>query len=447
MTVSLFVQPHRISPEQITAEPTEDMISQSVVQQEALHTDGNQWRSLGRLFMGTLSGLWRLIRIPASKPTLLGLSTLTVLLGCIVGTVSEASALELRVAIEEEVQTVQVGASTKSLLRDGNGRVIAEIPAMGSVLVESQVSQLKIHQFQGNQFWLEPTESGYVAIGNKWYRGRTLVVAVGGRLTAVNYVDLEEYLYSVVGGEMPTNWPIEALKAQAVAARTYALYRRQTNGNSVFDVGDTTTWQVYKGLEEEASTTHIAVRETAGQVLTYNGRIIESVFHSSSGGHTENVEHVWSNPRPYLQGVADFDQNAPVFQWNEQFSAAELQERISGVGRIVNITPVAWTPRGRVSSVRVVGDENTRTLTGNELRRSLGLRSTLFSIQPEMGRVASTNNVASFPVAFVINGRGFGHGVGMSQWGAQGMASSGYNYQQILGHYFQNSALAVIQVQ
>jgi stage II sporulation protein D len=392
-----------------------------------------------------LSGTFSLFRLSKKTSTLLGVSTFTAVLSCLLGMVADAYALELRVAIEEDVRTVQVGSSTKSLLRDSSGRVVAEIPAMGSVRAESQGNQVKIHQFQGNQFWLEPTNGGFVAIGNKWYRGRTHVIAVDGALTAVNYVDLEEYLYSVVGSEMPTSWPLEALKAQAVAARTYVLYRRQNNGNAIYDVGDTTTWQVYSGLEKEASSTHTAVKATAGQVLTYNGRIIESVFHSSSGGHTENVEHVWSSPRPYLRGVADFDQYAPVFQWREQFSADDLRNRITGVGRILSITPIELTPTGRVASVRVVGDQNTRVLTGTELRRSLGLRSTLFTIRPEIGRVASASSPASIPSAFLIDGRGFGHGVGMSQWGAYGMAARGYNYQQIVGHYFRNTQLSVIQ--
>jgi stage II sporulation protein D len=377
----------------------------------------------------------------------LGISTLAALLGTMLSALPASAAVELRVAIEEDVSSVQVGGSTKSLLRDGTGQVVAEIPAMGSVLAESQPGLIKIHQYQGNLFWLEPTGGGYVAIGNKWYRGRTKLISVGGQLTAVNYVDLEHYLYSVVGSEMPVNWPLEALKAQAVAARSYALHKRQHTSNGVFDVGDTTTWQVYKGLEGEASTTQAAVNETAGQVLTFNGQIIEAVFHSSSGGHTENVEDIWSSPRPYLRGVADFDHHAPVFQWQEQFSAAEIRERITGVGNILSITPTEWTPRGRIVSVQVVGDQGTRVISGTDLRRSLGLRSTLFAIVPQMGRLASAGGSGSLPVTFYINGRGFGHGVGLSQWGAYGMAAQGYTYQQILGHYFQNTTLSRIQGQ
>lgn len=379
----------------------------------------------------------------AWTPSLLGLTTF---LGVLLSAAPARAALELRVAIEEQVPRVQLGTSTKALLRDGAGQVIAEIPAMGSVIAASESSTIQIDQWKNRQFWIEPTEGGYVYIGDKWYRGRTHVIATAGGLTAVNYVDLESYLFSVVGAEMPVSWPLEALKAQAVAARTYALYKRQHNRNPVFDVGDTTAWQVYGGLAEEANTTQMAVSATNGQVLTYNGQIIESVFHSSSGGHTENVENVWSSPRPYLRGVQDFDQQAPVYQWQVEFSATDLQRRITGVGRILTITPEEMTPTGRLVSARIRGDRGTRVISGNELRRALGLRSTLFSIIPEMGRIASAGGGASIPVSFSINGRGFGHGVGMSQWGAYGMAGQGYNYQQILGHYFQGASLAQIQL-
>ncbi|MGJ3249191.1 MAG: SpoIID/LytB domain-containing protein [Elainellaceae cyanobacterium] len=372
---------------------------------------------------------------------------LSVLLDITAGIASAHAELDLRVAVEEDVDQVRVGSSTKALLRDGSGQVLAEIPA-GYVVVQEQAGQVNVDRWQGPQFWIEPTENGYTFIDGKWYRGKAQVVSTAGGLTAVNHVDLEHYLYSVVGSEMPASWPLEALKAQAVSARTYALYQREHNANTVFDVGDTTAWQVYDGLEEEAVSTHAAVDATTGQVLTHNGRIIEAVFHSSSGGHTENVEDIWSGSRPYLRGVVDFDQSAPVYRWDETFSAASLRQRISGVGTIISMTPEQTTPRGRIIRMRVVGDEGSRVLSGNELRRALNLKSSLFSIVPQMGRVASAGDaIPARPISFQVSGRGFGHGVGMSQWGANQMAQHGNNYQQILGHYYQNTTLSRIQVE
>ena len=175
--------------------------------------------------------------------------------------------------------------------------------------------------------------------------------------------------------------------------------------------------------------------------MTHNNRIIEAVFHSSSGGHTENVEDVWSSTIPYLRGVVDFDQEAPVYRWSKQVSASDLKKTVSGVGNIFALTPVETTPRGRIVKMQVTGDKGSQVIEGSALRSSLGLRSTLFDIAP--GEGGST----TAPSTFSIYGGGFGHGVGMSQWGAYGMANQGYGYQQILGHFYQSASLAVIDVQ
>lgn len=359
-----------------------------------------------------------------------------------------AQRLEMRVAIEQGVNQIQVGSSTDAVVRDGAGQVLANIPAMNAKVAESEAGRVAIDDWQASQLWIEPSEGGAVWIGDKWYRGRTLVVPTGNGLTAVNYVDLEHYLYSVVGAEMPTSWPIEALKAQAVAARSYALFQRQTGANEVFDVGDTQAWQVYGGLGEETASTQAAVDQTQGQVLTYNGQIINAVFHSSSGGHTEDVERVWISPLAYLRGVPDFDQYSPDRQWVENFSASELQQRIPGLGNIISFTPEELTrPGGRVRRMQVVGESGSRIMTGDEIRRALGLKSTLFAITPQFGPVASAGeNVPSSPVSFQVVGGGFGHGVGMSQWGAYGMAMQGQNYQQIVRHYYTGAILSQIEV-
>src|SRR6478672_1634314 len=341
-----------------------------------------------------------------------------------------AQALELRVAIEEGVKQVEVGSSTKALVRDGSGRTLGELPAMKGIPAQVNVSSVLLGRWQADQVWIEPTGGGYVWIGARWYRGRTRIVPTDKGLIAVNYVDLEQYLYSVLGAEMDGNWPQEALKAQAVAARSYALYKRQTSGNSIFDVGDTTTWQVYKGLATETQGTQMAVKATEKQVMTYNGKIILAVFHSSSGGHTENVEEVWSSPLPYLRGVEDYDQGLPEYQWVKTFSANELSQRL-GISNIRTLTPGRTSTYGRIITMQVVGDGGSRSISGSQLRQQLGLRSTWFT-------------VTSTPTGFQFDGRGYGHGLGLSQWGAYSLARKGVNYQQILRHYYQNITLAKI---
>lgn len=346
---------------------------------------------------------------------------------------AQASVL-LRIAIENQVSQVKVGSSTRAIVRDSSGRTLGELPGMTAYMANSSGSGVALQNWQANQIYIQPTGDGYVFIGDRWYRGAINLVRTDGGLTAVNNVNLEHYLYSVIGAEMSPNWPLEALKAQAVAARSYALYQRERGGNPTYDLGDTQGWQVYKGLESEATSTYAAVDATAGQVMVYNGKIIEAFFHSSSGGHTENVEEVWTEARPYLRGVPDYDRGAPVYEWSTSVSVSQLSNLISGVGNIVSMQPEKTTKTGRIITMKVIGDSGQRAIEGEQIQRLLGLKSTRFSIQKANG-------------VFQVYGKGFGHGVGMSQWGAHNLALSGANYQQMLYHYYQNASLAKLQVQ
>jgi stage II sporulation protein D len=355
-------------------------------------------------------------------------------------------ALELRVAIEENVGQVNVGSSTKALVRDSAGKPLGEIAAMNAFVAQSEGGKVQLDRWRSAQVWIEPVDGGYVYIGDRWYRGRALVVPTSSGLTAVNYVDLEQYLYSVLGAEMGGSFPQEALKAQAVAARSYALFQRQKSGNGVFDVGDTQAWQVYRGIQDESIGTQTAVNATAGQVLTYNNQIIEAVFHSSAGGCTENVEDVWMQPLPYLRSVKEgFAENSPVAQWTKTYSRSELSKLVTGVGTIVTMQPAKTTQCGRVVSMLVEGDAGRRTISGDTLRSALGLRSTLFEVVPQYG--GSSKGKSSAITAFQVNGRGFGHGLGLSQYGARSLAQLGYNYQQIVLFYYKDTKLAQLQVQ
>ncbi|HEY9690729.1 MAG TPA: SpoIID/LytB domain-containing protein [Oculatellaceae cyanobacterium] len=341
------------------------------------------------------------------------------------------AAIELRVAIEDGVKQVKVGSSTPAVVRDGTGRVLGEIAEMNGLDAQTRAGGVVLGEWQADQIWIEPTNGGYVWIGDRWYRGRTRVVPTSKGITAVNYVDLEQYLYSVLGAEMSASWPLEALKAQAVAARSYALNKRQTSTKSIYDVVNTQTSQVYKGLTTEAESTQTAVNATAGQVMTYNGKIILAVFHSSSGGHTENVENVWSSPLPYLRGVPDYDQGTPQYQWEKTISASELSRRL-GISNVKALLPERTSTYGRIMSIKAVGAAGSRSIAGTKLREALGLKSTRFS-------------VTSTPIGFQFNGYGFGHGLGLSQWGAYNLAQQGMNYQQILQHYYQNISLSQLQ--
>lgn len=344
-----------------------------------------------------------------------------------------SQALELRVAIQKNVSNVKIGSSTAAVVKDASGRKIGELSPMAALAAKSSSNGIVLDRLGATEMIIEPSNNGLVWIGDRWYRGRTRLIHQGSGLTAINNVDLEQYLYSVVGAEAVSTWPIEALKAQAVAARSYALYKRKTEHNSLYDVDTTIGTQVYQGLNTEYTTTHQAVNSTLGQVMTYQGQVILAAFHSSSGGHTENVEDIWTQPLPYLRAVADYDQKSPVFEWNKVFPVSQINTLVGGIGQIKTMTPESVTPYGRVVSMKVIGNRGTTTVSGNELRKVLDLRSTLFRIATDGQNLQ-------------VRGRGFGHGLGLSQWGAYFLAKQGINYYQILTHYYQNANLTQINL-
>ncbi len=341
----------------------------------------------------------------------------------------------LRVAIERGVNQVKVGSSTTGIVKDSTGRTLGQLPAMSAYYAQAIPGGIALDKWQSGLFWIEPTGKGFVYIGDRWYRGRTLVVPTDKGLTAVNWVDDQEYLYSVLGGEMDASWPQEALKAQAIAARTYALYEREKQRNNpVYDLGNTPDrWQIYKGVISEAPATYAAVDSTLGQVLTYNNRIILSVFHACSGGHTENVEDVWGSNEPYLRAVQDYDQNISECNWVKTFSPTEISAKFPEVGNVTAMIPETFSPFRSVKVLRIVGNKGTKVLQGEEVRTALKLKSTRFTV------------TKGADGSFVLQGLGFGHALGMSQWGAYNLARQGVNHLQILGHYYQGVALTPIQ--
>jgi stage II sporulation protein D len=261
---------------------------------------------------------------------------------------------------------------------------------------------------------------------------------------------------------MPASWPQEALRAQAVAARTYAL--RQRKPSASFDVSATVTSQVYKGLEAETASTRAAVASTRGQVLMYGSNLANTVFHSSSGGRTENSGDLWTQQLPYLVSVPDFDQGSPVHSWEQRLDPLQLREAFADIGGVTRIDVLSTTASGRVRQARVLGPTGTRVVTGPELRSRLRLRSTQVRFEviapqvamvppapplpPGTQAVGSTADGAPAPAPMPVPqpsllaiGRGFGHGVGMSQWGALGMAQQGDTYERILQHYYRGTAL------
>ena len=314
------------------------------------------------------------------------------------------------------------------------------------------------------------TGNGIVRLNGHAYRGGMQFVKMPSRwgMTIVNEVPLEEYLYGVVGKEMAPGWAEEALKAQSVAARTYAVMHRGYFKSRGFDMTDNTWSQVYAGVAAEAPSITQAVNATKGEILTYGGKPIDALYSTTCGGWTENSENVWGDYQAYLRGVSDPSDRMPGYKWQltttPQEMARCLTEASKGVGTIHSIilTPLMKRPMaasdrgvsGRVKAMTFVGSGGQRTVTGNAFQQIYGLHSTLFDFYQgvvpanvDAYTKAPRSNVLKIKanVPITIAGYGWGHGLGMSQWGANQMALDNQGkpnfYRTILTHYYSNTRI------
>jgi stage II sporulation protein D len=360
-----------------------------------------------------------------------------------------AQSPSVRIGLADAVPRTTVATSVGGLIVDAEGRTLAKTRAMEALEVKQEGRGVALYGTMGRvasdrlplRLVARPGagETGLVFGDGRWYRGEMEFRATGGRLTLINHVPLEEYLYGVVPAEMNPRWPLESLKAQAVAARTYALAKLGQYASRGYDMKPTTDNQVYRGAGVERLPSNMAVDQTLGQVLTLGGRVIAAYFHSSSGGFTETGAAVWGEPRPYLQAVQDFDQESPRYLWQKNLNAPELRNALDRkgvrVGELLRFDVLERSYSGRVKRVKVVGTQGQQDVSGDVVRQAAGLYSTLFNVLGYGGQ-------AGRPAAFAFAGRGHGHGLGLSQWGAKSLGERGYGYAQILAHYYPGAQLS-----
>lgn len=190
--------------------------------------------------------------------------------------------VEIRVAIAMKENSLAIGTSTPGEILNARGKAIAKLPANEAINVLPDGPNIRAGKWVAPAgVWIKPSKGGLVFVGDRWYRGDVLLVSQGTTLLAVNYVDLESYIASVVGSEVSPSWPMDALKAQAIAARSYALVHYLRPANSLYDLGNTQRWQVYRGISSEWNTTRQAVEETRGVFLSYKGGVVESMYAAS----------------------------------------------------------------------------------------------------------------------------------------------------------------------
>ena len=289
----------------------------------------------------------------------------------------------------------------------------------------------KKYDLKSNQkFQVSSSDGRGIWVGQKRFAGKLNLFILDSEILVVNVLGIEKYLNSVVGSEMPTKWPIEALKAQAIASRTYALKQK---GNNLFDIDSTQKNQVYNGLESRTYKTIRAVKSTRSLVLTYKNKLINALFHSSSGGMTENSQDVWKNKYPYLSSVKDFDKNNPKFRWQKNFSSNDLANLFPKIGGLKNIEILDITSTGRVKNLKLIGAYGSDQISGVDVRKRLSLNSNFirFKFFEE-----ELNNNTPQKKGLIVFGQGSGHGVGMSQWGAKYLASRGQKAERILKHFY-----------
>jgi len=286
----------------------------------------------------------------------------------------------------------------------------------------------------GNEIRVKPKgKNFFIIIDNRRYRGEVLIQQKGSLLEVINQLSVDEYLYGVIKLEISPAWPLPSVEAQAIAARTYALkkVREALAKNQEYYISNTVDDQVYGGVEAEDPQAIEAVNSTRGKVLTYQGELINAHYHCCCGGYTADSKDVWGKEFPYLQAKPDeFCKESPHYNWELRIEVEKvakiLKENGYSIERIYRIEPVSHDEGGRVKELYIEHRGGKKYIKGTELRKLIGpdrLKSTLFTVK----------RYANY---FVFTGRGSGHGVGMCQWGAKGMADKGYSTEEILQFYY-----------
>jgi stage II sporulation protein D len=335
----------------------------------------------------------------------------------------------LRIAVAEGRQEVRIGGDNlRFRLLDGEGGY--QQVRGGSLLLRHHGGAITLPDGASGTS-LKLRGDGPITVAGTTVRGSLEVRVHGDGLLVVNEIPMETYLAAVLGSEMMPSFHQEALKAQAVAARTYSLRKRLESLDRPYDLGATVLSQVYGGVHREDPRTRQAVAATTGQVLVHDHEPIEAYFFSSCGGETENGGDALGRPLPYLRAVSCSEHpQTRHARWSLELGGGELA-RALGQRTLRSLRVERRTETGRVATVSFEGDGGKRSMNGAEFRRRLGYAS-LRSLAFDVHRKGS---------AFRFEGRGNGHGAGMCQWGAQAAATGGWSFERILSHYYAGAEL------
>lgn len=334
----------------------------------------------------------------------------------------------IRVAISRTAESVSLDGDGLLGLSESGTAVILQTP----VTVRSGVGQISVNGRSYRK--LRVSAAGQIKLNNKSFRGVLELSAANGGLLVVNELPLEQYLVGVINSEISSTWPMESVKTQAVIARTYAVAKREERRTAPYHLEATVMDQVYDGSDQEDGRAARGVQETEGQVLVYHGTVIQAFYHATCGGKTEDSANVWGVSLPYLKGV-DCQYcaagNSNVWEQSLTLSKLEASLKVSG---LIDIKPGPRNSRGRLVNVLLTTSRGTLTMPATKFRMTVGstvIKSTNFMVRVEGG------------TAF-FSGAGYGHGVGLCQWGAKQRALDGFSYSEILSYYYPGTELRSI---
>ncbi len=353
-----------------------------------------------------------------------------------------ARARLIRVAVLREEDHFTMAVQGRYDVIDFNtGKKLDSRVYLRPVLVSLDHGKTKVGDavYNAPRLIIAPRREALISVNDGHFRGDVIIINnKSTNLTVVNSIDLENYIRGVLYHEISDKWPLEAIMAQAVATRTYALYSMEKFAARDYDVTNDIYSQVYGGRGSERYRTNIAVRRTIGQVLMYKGKIFPAFFHANSGGVTEAASELWDIDIEPLKGQikSPFSMKSPHYQWRRNFRLKDIQDKLNArgyqIGLIKDIQVIEHNKSGRVKKLKVVSrDGKEAIIDGKVFRDVIGpntLRSNKYDIE-----------MKGWYVDFV--GNGWGHGVGMCQWGAYGMAQMHYNYRQILEFYYPSSEI------
>lgn len=281
------------------------------------------------------------------------------------------------------------------------------------------------------------TDGADIYVNNRRFRGSIDIIRtekIG--LLVINHLDIEDYISGVLYHEVSHLWPMEALKAQAIASRTFAVYKTIESIGKDYDLTNDVYSQVYGGRTSERYRTTMAVKETAGKILIYRNKVLPAYFHATCGGHTEDASLLWNVDMPPLKGrPCNYCAQSPHFKWIATLPLVDIERKLNDSGYrvkdIQNITVSSRDPSGRAKSVIIINSLGREELPANKFRLALDpnlFRSTNFEISIR-GRMA------------IFTGKGWGHGVGMCQWGAYYMSKKDFSAKDILQFYYPGSSI------